>query len=229
MYFKDYYEILEIDSAASLEMIEKSYFTLKRRFNPENFETSSEKAKAIKVLLLLDEAYSILVNERTRKGYDSYRNKYYHSREARVSGSAIPNISSQELEIIIKENIKKAFADERRRNAPPTEEEIAAAWEEVGVVISDRYYGKMFYNPMLQKYISINSVKKTTYNISPEEKEELLLSGEFFYKDGWVYICPECQTKYHPNFKHCPACSRKFFNKQKDWTENPIDLNHFNI
>lgn len=59
---KDYYEILGIDSYASISEIKKAYFKMVRKYPPDRYE---------KEFMDVREAYETLSNEKTRKEYDS--------------------------------------------------------------------------------------------------------------------------------------------------------------
>lgn len=66
---KNYYEILEVDKKASLDIIKKIYKLKIKRTHPDLF-TGEEKIKAERETKLLNEAYSILSDENKRKEYD---------------------------------------------------------------------------------------------------------------------------------------------------------------
>lgn len=66
---KNYYEILEVDKKASLEVIEKAYKTLVKKYHPdlqneENHVEYEEKMKEI------NEAYSVLSDDFKKANYD---------------------------------------------------------------------------------------------------------------------------------------------------------------
>ena len=66
---KNYYDILEVSEKASLEIIERAYKVLAKKYhpdlNPENPEVAAEKFKEI------TEAYETISNENLRKEYDA--------------------------------------------------------------------------------------------------------------------------------------------------------------
>lgn len=64
---KNYYEILEVSQKASIEVIEKAYKALVKKYHPDgtkNKEITEEKIKSI------NEAYAVLSNEFLREQYD---------------------------------------------------------------------------------------------------------------------------------------------------------------
>ncbi len=69
---KNYYEILEVNEKASLEVIERVYKTLAKKYhpdvNPDNPKAAEEKFKEI------SEAYEVLSDETKRRQYDSKLN-----------------------------------------------------------------------------------------------------------------------------------------------------------
>lgn len=80
---KDYYKILEVNSSASQDVINKVYRTLAKKYhpdsNPENIEEAEKKFKEI------SEAYEILSDEQKRKKYDEELTAYNNSQKPSVS------------------------------------------------------------------------------------------------------------------------------------------------
>ena len=66
---KDYYEILEVHPKASQEIIKKAYQTLAKKYHPDT--TDLDKNIATKKMAELNEAFSILSNEKSRNLYDN--------------------------------------------------------------------------------------------------------------------------------------------------------------
>lgn len=60
----NYYELLEIASNASNEVIKAAYKALIKKYHPDNGELSGEKIR------LINEAYTVLSNPRKREEYD---------------------------------------------------------------------------------------------------------------------------------------------------------------
>ena len=81
---KNYYEILEVNTKASKEVIEKAYRVLVKRYHPD-MQSKDKKENAEKKLKDINEAYKILSDEFLREQYDvelqkeieqKYRDKY---------------------------------------------------------------------------------------------------------------------------------------------------------
>lgn len=71
---KKYYEILEVSPNASIEIIEKAYKILARKYHPDLYE-GEEKKLAEKKMREINEAYKILSDEFLREQYDTELNK----------------------------------------------------------------------------------------------------------------------------------------------------------
>lgn len=65
----DYYEILEVHPRASKEVIKKAYQTLAKKYHPDT--TSLDKNEALKKMTLLNEAFSVLSDDKLRTEYDN--------------------------------------------------------------------------------------------------------------------------------------------------------------
>ena len=84
----DYYEILEVHTKASNEVIKKAYQTLAKKYHPDT--TLLEKNQALKKMTLLNEAFSILSDNKSRSEYDSLlkqkiQNKFSNSKQENLS------------------------------------------------------------------------------------------------------------------------------------------------
>ena len=66
---KHYYKILEVDSNASPEVIEKAYKTLAKKYHPD-LQEESQKESAGEKLKEINEAYEILSNPESRANFD---------------------------------------------------------------------------------------------------------------------------------------------------------------
>lgn len=66
---KTLYEILEVSESASKEIIEKAYKVLAKKYHPD-LQIAENKPEAEKKMKKINEAYSILSDEETRKEYD---------------------------------------------------------------------------------------------------------------------------------------------------------------
>ena len=67
--YKNYYKILEVDSSASPEVIEKAYKTLAKKYHPD-LQEESQKESAGEKLKEINEAYEILSNPESKAKFD---------------------------------------------------------------------------------------------------------------------------------------------------------------
>lgn len=67
---KNFYEILNVEIEATPDEIKKSYRYLASKYHPDKIKDESQKEKANKVFLKINEAYKVLSNENSRKEYD---------------------------------------------------------------------------------------------------------------------------------------------------------------
>lgn len=67
---KTLYELLEVSEGASIEVIEKAYKVLAKKYHPDLQQTSEGKAEAETKMKEINEAYSILSDMQKRKSYD---------------------------------------------------------------------------------------------------------------------------------------------------------------
>lgn len=66
---KDFYKLLEVDRDASIEVIEKAYRTLAKKYHPDGID-DSKKEWANEKMIQLNEAYAVLKDNRKRRSYD---------------------------------------------------------------------------------------------------------------------------------------------------------------
>lgn len=78
----NYYEILGIDSTASMDEIKKSYKKLAVQWHPDK----NKNEEAEEIFKKINEAYSVLSNETKKKEYDKSINKSFFSTFAENSG-----------------------------------------------------------------------------------------------------------------------------------------------
>ena len=64
----NFYKILEVDPAASSEVIEKAYKTLAKKYHPDRHTGDAEAWN--ERMRVINEAYAVLSNPRKRKFYD---------------------------------------------------------------------------------------------------------------------------------------------------------------
>lgn len=65
----NYYEILEVNEKASVEVIDKAYRVLAKKYHPDVFQ--GDKTEAEKMMKQLNEAYAVLSDETKRSNYDA--------------------------------------------------------------------------------------------------------------------------------------------------------------
>ena len=76
------YEVLEVSKNASKEVIEKAYKVLAKRYHPD---VANNKEFANKMMVKINEAYSILSNEQKRKEYDTMLKEHeIYARETKI-------------------------------------------------------------------------------------------------------------------------------------------------
>jgi curved DNA-binding protein CbpA len=78
---KDYYQILQIDPEANLEVMNNAYRTLVRQYHPDLYHTH-RKDQMNEKMQEINEAYNILSNPITRQQYDQR-----HRKQRRQSGT----------------------------------------------------------------------------------------------------------------------------------------------
>jgi curved DNA-binding protein CbpA len=71
MALPDFYQILGVSSSASAEEIKSVHRELVKKYHPDLFPKSAEKARANKKLQQINEAYTTLSNEERRRRYDA--------------------------------------------------------------------------------------------------------------------------------------------------------------
>ena len=71
---KNYYEILEVSTKASSEVIEKAYKALVKKYHPD-LQPENNKKDAEEKIKIINEAYSVLSNTEKKAKYDTELNK----------------------------------------------------------------------------------------------------------------------------------------------------------
>ena len=69
----NYYKILQVDSEASQEVIEKAYKALVKKYHPD-LKSGSEKIEAENMIKIINEAYEVLSNDVKREEYNKKLN-----------------------------------------------------------------------------------------------------------------------------------------------------------
>ena len=67
---KNYYQILQVDEKASVEIIEKAYKVLVKRYHPDLQKNEKNKSISEQKLKEINEAYDVLSDEFLREQYD---------------------------------------------------------------------------------------------------------------------------------------------------------------
>lgn len=107
----DYYEILEVHPKASQEIIKKAYQTLAKKYHPDIFPNKDE---ATRIMSILNEAYSILSNEKKRMEYDkkiyesyfpSQTIKQDHNQKSTTTGENQPQPPNQNISLELQQFI----------------------------------------------------------------------------------------------------------------------------
>ena len=68
-----YYNILGLNRSASKEEIKSSFRKLSLKYHPD---TNATNENAHSIFIVINNAYRILTNEKTRRQYDTYLDKY---------------------------------------------------------------------------------------------------------------------------------------------------------
>jgi hypothetical protein len=71
----DYYDILEVSPRASIEVIEKAYRVLAKRYHPDTASGNIPRAESEEKMKILNRAYEILSSPRLRANYDEQRHR----------------------------------------------------------------------------------------------------------------------------------------------------------
>ena len=84
---KNYYDILEIHPDSGREVVEASYKSLYKHYNPDNFASDEEKLQAKIMRNQLDEAYKVLAHPAKKAKYD----KYFKEKSGDVETKRLPH------------------------------------------------------------------------------------------------------------------------------------------
>lgn len=118
---KDYYEILEVSSSASSEVIEKAYKALVKKYHPD-LQPNDKKQEAEDKIKIINEAYDVLSNEEKKKEYDiklknqklrEEEQKYNNMRNNSRNGSSNYRNNSQNNSNNYKNNAYNNYSNHR--------------------------------------------------------------------------------------------------------------------
>ncbi len=73
---KDYFKILEVHQDASVEVIDRAYKTLARKYHPDGFSVERRQWATMK-MQELNEARDVLMDPRRRAEYDRWRRQEF--------------------------------------------------------------------------------------------------------------------------------------------------------
>ena len=71
----DYYDVLEVSPKASIEVIERAYRVLAKKYHPDTASQTMSRAEAEEKMKKLNEAYEVLSNPVLRGKYDQERRR----------------------------------------------------------------------------------------------------------------------------------------------------------
>jgi len=149
---KNYYQILEVPSEASQDIIKEQYRFLVQAWHPDKFPNSTQKIKAEEKAREINEAYAVLNNPIKRAEYDKsirssrtdQEHEYNRQKEAQAAQSRAESERRKreeearhaKEELLRKEraNSKQAEA-ERRRSPTITVKEVVKAWRQVSSAV----------------------------------------------------------------------------------------------
>lgn len=100
----NYYEILEVNENASIEVIDKAYRVLAKKYHPDVYEGDKKQAEAM--MQKLNEAYDVLSDENKRLNYDAIlkRKKQIELEKSITENKKNSSIDSQNFNNINSQN-----------------------------------------------------------------------------------------------------------------------------
>lgn len=127
---KNYYQILQVDSNASSEIIDKAYKTLIKKYHPD-LQTEENKVYATEMIKKLNEAYEVLSNDEKRRLYDinlnknnisikEYNNLYNQNIELK---NQLNNNMNKQENIVVNNNYKENYNNYKQQYSQKTHHE----------------------------------------------------------------------------------------------------------
>ncbi len=173
---KNYYEILEVDSKASPEVIEKAYKTLVKKYHPD-LQNGAMKDDYEEKMKEINEAYSVLTDDYKKASYDEQLKRTIISRE--------------EYENAIQEN-------ERLRN------ELGKNVSGNDNGIQESNYQKPLQNNEYNKFQNGNTITNMGKIIQEEIKKATEMAYNKAYEDAYVQDMKNrgYKIKYKHDFKY---------------------------
>ena len=105
---KNLYEILEVSENASDEIIEKAYKTLAKKYHPDLQSKAPQKENASKMMVEINNAYSVLSNKEKREEYDK-KLEEQKSRKKIEEYNKILDSNEQKLREEAKEKVREEY------------------------------------------------------------------------------------------------------------------------
>lgn len=122
---ENYYEILEVSTKASPEIIKKAYITLVKKYHPD-LQDDSKKEEYENKLKKINEAYEVLSDETKRKKYDL---ELENSRHIQSEQSNLHNVGNYSPDVKKSNNIN-SDANEQYSNLNNTNSNYENAYNE---------------------------------------------------------------------------------------------------
>ena len=178
---KDYYDILDVSTDASLENIKEQYRFLVQAWHPDKFPSPAQKAKAEEKIKEINGAYEVLGNPAKRAQYD---------RERFTQSSSFVREEKQRQDREQAEATYRYAEEQREREA---QAEAARRWEEEEIQRRERFTRRP---PQA-------APKSTEWKLVLAPGVELILvqirAGEFLYgEQNWPVHLDEYWIARHP-------------------------------
>ena len=122
---ENYYEILEVSTKASPEIIKKAYITLVKKYHPD-LQDDSKKEEYENKLKKINEAYEVLSDETKRKKYDLELENLRHNQSEQSNLHNVGNYSPD----VKKSNNINSDANEQYSNLNNTNSNYENAYNE---------------------------------------------------------------------------------------------------
>lgn len=198
-HLKNYYEVLEVTISATSEEIYKAYTRAKNAYSGDSLALYSllSQDEALKILELIEEAYTILSNPDKRRQYNSVRGIAQESQETSAqrqqNQTANEFAQSREPSEINKIMAKKRYGLEYQEDAD-FEKEIEQCEEFSGeFLLKIRNYK----NVDIVRLAEMTKISKT--HLLYIEQEDIAKMPAAVYIRGFVYQYAKC-LKLNPDF-----------------------------
>lgn len=196
-----YYQLLGVTSECTADQAKKNFYSLARRFHPDNHARNDELAARLKELMsVITEAYKTLANEETRAAYDKALTKMgalnIH-RERRATEGSIEGWLERANQRVRAKNFAGSIVWLRKCVQAAPEQALYQAMLARSLATLPQYYNQAIEH--FQKAIDLDPWKEPVYLQFAELLEKMGLSS----RARGVYsrlldVCPE----------HAKACER---------------------